>query len=1586
MVKESFAFSIAAAMALIGPATAQERLADLLDDPATELWRPADRARVVARMTDITNMRRLDARTKAANLGLPFRSELPNGRIQEIADFEGGRPIYFTTDNSSAAISTGASLLQTSPYSLTGAGVTIGLWDGGSGRSTHQEFNGRLSVMDGASSADHATHVGGTLIAAGVVASARGMADAATVHSYDWNSDTTEMTARGATSAGEAGKIYLSNHSYGYVGGWNYVNNGTRVWEWYGQGTTAAAIEDDFGRYNNYSRDSDSLAFKTPYYLIFRSAGNERVDSPSTGQTVALSPGATTVVSYDPAIHPGGDGNYRGGFDSISFDAIAKNVVTIGSTADAVANGVRDPSMAYSSSFSSWGPTDDGRIKPDLVANGEALYSSLDGGDASYGAYSGTSMATPNATGSAALLIQQYGNLFPGQAMRASTLKGLLIHTADDRGNVGPDYKYGWGLVNVRAAADLVQDQHDLPLKQRITENQLTSTSITRTHSFNWDGISPISATLCWTDPAATALTTPDSRTARLVNNLNVKIIAPDGSEFLPFVMPFVGTWTQSSMDAPATTGINNTDNVEQVRIGAPSATGTYQAVVSFSGTLTNGTQNYSLLISGSSAEAPPPPPLTLTAVTPDSGVSGTVSVDLSGTGLRADTSVRFTRSGQSDITATGGQLIDETLRCQVNLTGAVTGLWNVVATNPNSETSTLAAAFNVIGAIWSENFDGPPAGWSSQATTGSNSWSLVTTQSKSPATSYFAPGPSTKSTTNLTSTAIPIPAGATDLQLKFWQNRNLQSGRDAGRLEFSLDNGTSWFDVEASGSGAAFVSNGYNSTISTSGSASNRNEFSGLRAWSGSSGGFVETVVNLTDTAKYAGKNLRMRWRLATDNSTSSSGWYLDSITLLGGGDVTNQAPVISAVTSSSTEMVTDPDSTVHQIVRTASTDLSATATDDAAESSLTYTWAVANNPDHPVSFTTNAGNAARTTTAYFEEAGDYQITLTVRDAQGLTVSGAVSLRVLQSASGLHITPAITTLPVGASQAFSAGLFDQFSVPMAIQPSFNWSANGGGTINPSGLFTADSAGGPYVITASSGGFSNTAGVMVTRASASVDLGNLNQIYDGSPKMVAVTTNPPDLATSVTYNGSSVIPTSSGIYIVEAGITHPNYQGSASGTLVINKAGAEITLGGLSQTYDGSARPVTAITVPESLAVTVTYDGSSVPPTNAGTYAVVANINDANHQGTVSGTLVVNKAEAEITLGGLAQTYDGSARPVTATTVPESLAFTVTYDGSSAPPTNAGTYAVVANINDANHQSTVSGSLVVNKASIGITLEGLTQTYDGSPKPVVATCAPESLIQPDTSDGSSGSVVAPGSAAISISYEGSPTPPTNAGSYSVFASISDPNYEGTLAQTLTIRKATAAITWSGLAPVYDGSPKPVGCTTVPNGLAVEIFYEGASSPPSNVGTYAVASKVIDANYQGNATASLVISPANDFSTWSSMHFTADEKTSGLAHDNADPDSDSWPNLAEYALGTDPRQFTPALVATLDANGFSLLFTRPANLPGITYEAESSDGLGTWSPALLELVAPGEVETLRARDPLESGDPSRRFLRLRFTKQ
>ena len=160
---------------------------------------------------------------------------------------------------------------------------------------------------------------------------------------------------------------------------------------------------------------------------------------------------------------------------------------------------------------------------------------------------------------------------------------------------------------------------------------------------------------------------------------------------------------------------------------------------------------------------------------------------------------------------------------------------------------------------------------------------------------------------------------------------------------------------------------------------------------------------------------------------------------------------------------------------------------------------------------------------------------------------------------------------------------------------------------------------------------------------------------------------------------------------------------SASGTLTVNKATATVTLGSLSQTYDGTQQPATATTNPAGLTVNFTYDGSGTAPTNAGSYTVVGTINNSNYQGSATGTLVIAKATATVTLGSLSQTYDGTQQPATATTNPAGLTVNFTYDGSGTAPTNAGSYAVVGTINDTNRQGNASGTLVIAKATPTIT-------------------------------------------------------------------------------------------------------------------------------------------------------------------------------------------------------------------------------------------------------------------------------------------
>ncbi len=178
---------------------------------------------------------------------------------------------------------------------------------------------------------------------------------------------------------------------------------------------------------------------------------------------------------------------------------------------------------------------------------------------------------------------------------------------------------------------------------------------------------------------------------------------------------------------------------------------------------------------------------------------------------------------------------------------------------------------------------------------------------------------------------------------------------------------------------------------------------------------------------------------------------------------------------------------------------------------------------------------------------------------------------------------------------------------------------------------------------------------------------------------------------------------------------------------------ATITLANLSQTYNGSPRPVTATTIPAGLPVLLTYNGSSTAPTAAGTYAVSAVIDDPAIIGSASGSLVVSKANASILLGNLSPAADGTPKTPTVTTTPAGLAVSLTYNGSATAPTYAGSYAVVAAINDANYQGSASSTLLIRQLALPAT--GITNWDSNIAGKVTGQTSSSPLLNPnDTTD------------------------------------------------------------------------------------------------------------------------------------------------------------------------------------------------------------------------------------------------------------
>lgn len=292
--------------------------------------------------------------------------------------------------------------------------------------------------MDTASVIKHgnATHVSGTLIATGMNSSAKGMSFQGNLHAYEWDNDISEMAYEAANG------LKVSNHSYGIKEGWTSEE---RVLRWYGDIEISQTEDYKFGFYGDEARDMDYIAYNSPDYLIVRSAGNHRGESPPS-QPIHHQYWDPTELdwmwSYDIRQKDGGDD----GFESLAGASVAKNVLVVGAVADVV-TGYQNPGDIQMTDFSSWGPTDDGRIKPDVVANGVDLISCYPPYINSYETLQGTSMSAPNVTGSIGLLLPHQKNLYGNKNLLASTLKALIIHTADQPDQIpGPEYKHGWGI------------------------------------------------------------------------------------------------------------------------------------------------------------------------------------------------------------------------------------------------------------------------------------------------------------------------------------------------------------------------------------------------------------------------------------------------------------------------------------------------------------------------------------------------------------------------------------------------------------------------------------------------------------------------------------------------------------------------------------------------------------------------------------------------------------------------------------------------------------------------------------------------------------------------------------------------------------------------------------------------------------------------------------------------------------------------------------------------------------------------------------------------------------------------------------
>lgn len=513
----------------------------------------------------------------AKEKNVPYRFEDKNGKIVQLAAIDGtGNPIYIMTDNVNAAITSGVNLLRpgaASGYDLAGKDVKVLEWDGGRILLNHQELTGKIT--NGADTgnvvttySDHATHVAGTILSEGKNNQSKGMAPDAKLVGYDFNDNINEIYESLNKQEG-----VLSTHSYGYGAGWS--QNALGAWQWGGDANVSTSIDYKFGYYSEFDAVIDEILLAAPWHTLIRSAGNHRGEG-RAGQVQELDGGTT-------------------GYDCVSFGSLPKNAIIVGAV-EPVLN-YTGPQSVIMTPFSSWGPADDGRILPTLVADGSNVYSTSSSSTNGYTTMSGTSMATPATTGALAL-VQEYAKKKTGDFFHSSLIKSILTNTAKEAGNDGPDYIYGFGLLDAKAAVDLIAN------KGKVTdyEQGTLANNQTVTKTFNVTEGVPFKATLSWLDrpgePKAWVSSTDpkdatflNDRTSKLVDDLDMKITL-NGVDFLPYKLD------PTNPAANATTGNNIVDNIEQIYIANPQS-GMLTLTFTHKGTLPTDGVPYGLAVSG---------------------------------------------------------------------------------------------------------------------------------------------------------------------------------------------------------------------------------------------------------------------------------------------------------------------------------------------------------------------------------------------------------------------------------------------------------------------------------------------------------------------------------------------------------------------------------------------------------------------------------------------------------------------------------------------------------------------------------------------------------------------------------------------------------------------------------------------------------------------------------------------------------------------------------------------------------------------------------------------------------------------------
>ncbi len=427
-------------------------------------------------------------------------------------------------ENQPGVISHRVNILQ-GVKNLKGDGMVVGAFD--ENCSQHLDFSpaGRMINADAGGAGQHGTHLSGTIAGRGLINPlARGMAPNATLYSYNGydgpggGGHFDNNLAQMAVVIPALGMI-ASNHSYHDGLGVQCVIGGLAT------------------SYSLRARNADLNLNTNTSHLHCHSAGNAQ----------------------------GSCGASSGFFSITGTGKCAKNNIVVGAVTSADAM----------TSYSSFGPANDGRVKPEICAVGDAVFSTNFPALNSYATLSGTSMATPGIAGTTTLLAQAYkqlnGNVLPPSAL----IKNIACNTAHDLGNVGPDYRFGFGRINsLQAVRVLEENRYALNTVATGVNNDITITVPA--------GASRLRVMLTWNDPAAAA-----NAAIALVNNLDLRVIE-GANTHLPWIL------NPNSPATAATQADDNISNIEQVTVMNP-APGTYTLRVNGEAVTTGPNQAYAL-------------------------------------------------------------------------------------------------------------------------------------------------------------------------------------------------------------------------------------------------------------------------------------------------------------------------------------------------------------------------------------------------------------------------------------------------------------------------------------------------------------------------------------------------------------------------------------------------------------------------------------------------------------------------------------------------------------------------------------------------------------------------------------------------------------------------------------------------------------------------------------------------------------------------------------------------------------------------------------------------------------------------------